>query len=91
MMTVSDTHVYTLHFFGTLRDDFVTDYCPAGTALTMNERTFTLINLRTDQAGMLGILRHLHNSGCLLLALAIENRESETTRNMHLPQSEPQR
>jgi len=79
-MTVSDTHVYTLHFSGALRDDFVADYCPAGTAFTVNDRAFILFNLRTDQAGMLGILRHLHNSGCLLLTLAIENREDDTIR-----------
>ncbi len=80
MMSVSDTHVYTLHFSGALRDDFVTDYCPIGTALTVKEHAFTLFNLCTDQAGMLGILRHLHNSGCLLLTLAIENREDDTIR-----------
>lgn len=75
MTTTMDTHIYTLHFSGALGEDFLTDYCPAGTMFTVSEHAFTLSNLRTDQAGVLGIIRSLHNFGCTLLELEFENGE----------------
>ncbi len=72
-MTTTDTHIYTLHFSGAPGDDFLADYCPAGTTLKVGEHAFTIANLRTDQAGVLGILRRLHNVGCTLLELEFKN------------------
>ncbi len=72
MTTVTDTHKYTLHVSGTLGENFLAHYCPAGTVLTIGKDTFILSNLRTDQAGMLGIVRSLHNFGCTLLKLKID-------------------
>lgn len=75
MTTASDAHVYTLHFSGAPEDEFLGDYCPAGTTLTLGENTFSLSNLCADQAGILGIIRRLHNKGCILLELEISDGE----------------
>jgi hypothetical protein len=75
MNTSTDTHLYTLHFSGAPGEDFLADYCPAGTTLTVDERVFTLSNLCADQAGVLGIIRSLHNLGCTLLELEFKNGE----------------
>ncbi len=74
MMTTA-IHVYTLRFSGAPGDDFLTNYCPAGTRLTLEGNAFTLANLRADQAGVLGIIRSLHNFGCTLLKLECEDGE----------------
>ena len=67
MTTAADRHTYTLKFFGTPRDDFLGNYCPEGTRLILESDTFTLSNLCIDQAGVLGIIRSLHNLGYTLL------------------------
>jgi len=76
MLTAADEHIYTLKFSGTLADDFLAGYCPEGTRLTVESNTFTLSNLCTDQAGLLGIVRSLHNLGYVLLSLSIAQGES---------------
>lgn len=54
---------YALTLTGELDEDFLPDYCPAGTTLTRCINSILLENLHTDQAGILGILRTLHNLG----------------------------
>jgi len=69
MSPVSDTRKYTLQFSGTLEDDFLASFCPQGTTVQRQEELVTLKNLCTDQAGLIGILRRLHNLGCTLVQL----------------------
>lgn len=76
MTTTSDAHLYTLLFSDKPEDDFLASYCPAGTTLTVGENTFTLSHMCADQAGVLGIIRHLHNLGCVLQKLEIEEEEA---------------
>lgn len=69
MTHVSDIRIYSLRISGTVDADFLVSYCPPGTTMVINEDTITLANLHSDQAGILGIIRHLHNFGCVVLAL----------------------
>jgi hypothetical protein len=51
-------------------DDFITSYCPEGTTLTASGGGMaTLDHLRTDQSGIIGVIRQLHNLGCVILQL----------------------
>ena len=69
MTPVSDTRYYTLRISGTLYADFLASYCPTGATMTFHDNYITLADLRTDQSGIIGIIRQLHNFGCILLAL----------------------
>jgi hypothetical protein len=69
MKNTSDTCTYILQFSGELEADFLASFCPAGTTLTIRDNITTLSNLRTDQSGILGIIRHLHNLGILILEM----------------------
>lgn len=72
MTTASETHSYTLCFFGLPDVSFLEDYSLAGTTLTVGENTFTLSNLNADQAGLLGVIRSLLNLGRTLISLSLE-------------------
>ena len=81
MPTTSNTHpdairTYTLTFTGQLDADFVAAYCPAETTLIIKGQTLVLSNLRVDQSGLLGILRSLHNLGCVLVSLSTHRGET---------------
>lgn len=52
--------------------DFLSSYCPAGATLSVQDTTATLANLHTDQAGLIGLIRCLHNLGCTILSLSTQ-------------------
>lgn len=70
MTPAAETRFYTLRLSGTLDADFLAAYCPAGTSLTIHDGYAILANLHTDQSGLIGIIRQLHNFGCILLDLS---------------------
>ncbi len=64
-----DQRIYCLTLQGGVDEEFVAAYCPAGTALTRAGDVIRLANIHADQAGIVGLVRHLHNLGCTILAL----------------------
>lgn len=60
---------YRITLRGRVDDEFVAAYCPAGTQLTCAGETTCLCNIRTDQSGIVGLMRHLHSLGCTIVAL----------------------
>ena len=67
MTAISDNRLYTLTFSGTLDDDFLASYCPEGTTLTTDDGIAILDHVRADQSGIIGLIRNLHNLGCVIL------------------------
>ncbi len=57
----------------TLRDqideEFAEVYCPLGTLLAREGGAATLSNTHADQTAIVGLVRHLHNLECTILAL----------------------
>lgn len=64
-----DLRVYRITIRGRVDEELVEAYCPAGTVLTSDGDTASLANIRADQAGIVGLVRHLHNLGLTILAL----------------------
>jgi hypothetical protein len=71
-ITLSGIRTYTLTLYGELDADFASTFCPPETSLASDGQTLTLANLRLDQSGLIGLLRQLHNFGCVILALESE-------------------
>ena len=64
-----DMRVYQIRLSGQMDEDFVNAFCPAGTLRTDEGKTTLLANIRTDQSGIIGLIRTLHNLGCTILAV----------------------
>ncbi|MGQ9816281.1 MAG: hypothetical protein ACUVR3_14310 [Candidatus Roseilinea sp.] len=64
-----DQRIYCLTLQGGVDEEFVAAYCPAGTALIRAGDVIRLANIHADQASIIGLVRHLHNLGCTILAL----------------------
>ncbi|GAP11817.1 hypothetical protein BECAL_03011 [Bellilinea caldifistulae] len=73
--TLSAIRTYTLIIDGELDVDFAAAFCPPDTMLEHDGKTLRLTNLRVDQSGLLGIIRSLHNLGCVLVSLSIDTGE----------------
>jgi hypothetical protein len=63
------TRSYQIRLRGQLEENFVASFCPEGTCLIHEGDTTLLANMVTDQSGIMGLLRHLHNLGCTILLL----------------------
>lgn len=74
--TLSAIRTYTLIIDGELDADFTAAFCPPKTKPELDGRMLRLTNLRIDQAGLLGIIRSLHNLGCILVSLSIDVGET---------------
>lgn len=74
--TLSAIRTYTLIIDGELDADFTAAFCPPETKLELDGRTLRLTNLCVDQSGLLGIIRRLHNLGCILVSLFIDVGET---------------
>jgi hypothetical protein len=71
-MSPDELRTYSLKLCGSLDDDFISAYFPAGTCLTQRDECSRLENLQTDQSGIIGLLRQLHNLGCVILEMSTE-------------------
>jgi hypothetical protein len=67
-----DPRIYQITFKGQLDEDFLAAYCPPGFTLQNQEGFSKLSNVCTDQAGLIGLIRHLHNLGCTLIAVNVQ-------------------
>nr|WP_044200851.1 hypothetical protein [Oscillochloris trichoides] len=72
MNSAACIHNYRIEVLGRLDADFLAACCPPETRMVLGDTVTTLSHLRTDQAGIIGIIRHLHNCGCVLSLLIIE-------------------
>ena len=64
-----DQQVYRITLRGQIDEAFVEAYCPPGTDLACEGEAAILSNIHADQSAVVGLVRHLHNLGCTILAL----------------------
>jgi hypothetical protein len=69
---------YRITLQGRLDEEFLAAYCPPETVLTCEEDAAVLASIRADQSAILGLVRHLHNLGCTILALESRDQLLET-------------
>ncbi len=71
-----DERVYRVIIQEPLDDEFVVAFCPAGTQRTRLSDVTVLARIRTDQAGIVGLMRHLHNLGCTIVSLGPDQKSA---------------
>ncbi len=79
--TIADQQPYCLILRGRIDEEFVIACCPPGAVLSYTGDTSRIAPIRTDQAGILGLLRHLHNLGYVILAFTHEEGASSCRPN----------
>lgn len=77
MVTITQIHCYRLQFAGTLDENDLSRFCPAGVKLDRTGALTTLAQVHADQAALIGLLRHLHNMGCVIVQVQAEPVEAE--------------
>jgi hypothetical protein len=64
-----EQQVYRITLRGLIDEEFVEAYCPPETVLACDGGTAILSNIHADQSAIIGLVRHVHNLGCTILAL----------------------
>jgi len=63
-----DQRVYRLHIAGQVAESDIIPFSPPGTSIEPAGEAGTILTVRTDQSGLVGLIRHLHGLGFVLLA-----------------------
>lgn len=71
---MKDTRLYLIHLDGQVDEETINANSPIK-ALVTQMQTFTQCSVRTDQSGLIGLLRHLHARGLVLLSVAINSEK----------------
>jgi hypothetical protein len=69
---VNDTCTYHIQLHGHVDESEVNAMTPLQMALERAEASVTLFSVRTDQSGLIGLLRHLHGLGLILLSVTCD-------------------
>ncbi len=65
-------HEYTISLDSVLEEEFISACLPPDCDIRVKDGVTTLSKVRSDQSGMVGLIRHLHNLGCTILSIYIE-------------------
>jgi hypothetical protein len=65
---VNDVHSYRIKVAGQVAEADVCAFCPPGTTIEPEGEGWSTLVVRTDQSGLVGLIRHLHGLGFVLLA-----------------------
>jgi hypothetical protein len=66
---MDDTHLYHIQIAGQVAESDLATFCPPSATLTPEGETCSILTLRTDQSGLVGLIRQLHGLGLVLLAV----------------------
>ncbi len=68
---MNDVCTYQIRVRGRVRAEDIAPFCPPGLAAECKECESTLLTFRTDQSGLVGLIRHLHGLGLVLLEMRL--------------------
>jgi hypothetical protein len=69
-MKFTDLRTYQIHIQGQLEVEDISPFSHMGLVIEHVEGPNTSITLRTDQSGMIGLIRHLHGLGLVLISMS---------------------
>ena len=72
---MNDTRLYLIQLEGQISEETINPSSPIE-ALVVQMDTFTQCTVRTDQSGLIGLLRHLHSRGLVLLSVSSISEKS---------------
>ncbi len=75
-MKINDVHRYQIQIKGQIKAEDITRTSPLEFSIDQSGEENTTITLITDQSGMIGLIRHLHGLGLMLLAVASSSDHS---------------
>jgi hypothetical protein len=79
VLKMDDVHRYRIKVRGKVQASDLNATSPLRLSVERVEQVATLLSLRTDQSGLIGMLRHLHGLGFTLLSVDCNIMEPQDT------------
>ena len=73
---MNDVCTYQIQLHGQAAQGDIESFSPPGLKLQTYGDSNTMLSVRTDQAGLIGLIRHLHGLGFVILSVACDNSDS---------------
>ena len=67
---MSDTGTYHIRVRGQVNEDELNATSPLLMTVVRTDADTTLLSVRTDQSGLIGLMRHLHGLGFVFLSIS---------------------
>jgi hypothetical protein len=74
--TSASVRHYRMKVAGLLDEEFVRQFCPPELKIDREAGDTLLSNIRVDQAGLIGLMRRLHNLNCTILSITGEDHDT---------------
>ena len=74
-----ESYTYLIRVRGRVEEEDLNAMSPVQARVVRMDTAATLFTIQADQAGLIGLMRHLHGRGFVLLAISRE-RETNTSR-----------
>jgi hypothetical protein len=76
---MDDVHTYRIKVRGKVQANDLNATSPLRLSVERVEQSTTLLNVRTDQSGLIGMIRHLHGLGLTLLSINCSDADTGET------------
>lgn len=83
---MKDISSYKIEVQGMLEENDLNATCPIQVSTVNVDRTATRLAVCTDQSGLIGLIRHLHARGLVLISVYSERSAINFSRSAHSPQ-----
>ena len=83
-MKLNDVRTYTIKIHGRVEEEDINPTSPLRFTIEPVEEASTCIKLQTDQSGIIGLIRHLHGLGLVLISMScsVENLPDNGSRTI---------
>lgn len=71
---MNDTYTYQIEVRGQIDEHDINTTSPIQMTVVQVDTTLTSLTVRTDQSGLIGLIRHLHGRGFVLLSVNCDHK-----------------
>ncbi|MCE1252850.1 MAG: hypothetical protein LWX83_04785 [Anaerolineae bacterium] len=74
---MDDNNTYIIQIAGRITPDDIEAFSPSAFTMEQSEAGLTELTIYSDQAGLIGFIRHLHGLGLILLSIKRKSNDRE--------------
>ena len=69
-MKIHNVRIYKVQIYGQVKEEDINRSSPLQFKIEQEGEDYTFITVQTDQSGLIGLIRHLHGLGLVLVSMS---------------------
>ena len=74
-MNIHNVRIYRVQIYGQVKEEDINRSSPLQFKIEQDEEGNTFVSARSDQSGLVGLIRHLHGLGLVLVSMSSCNED----------------